>query len=282
MITSRLRLITTKVSILDLANSQPFDLSSCGLRWKQNRLWVKALDDASAVRLPAVTHSIWLQDCLRHSRIEAVCLDSSISQLDLERWLIACTETNKPVFLRLSSRSIFCRSVFPERQSPIDWRLKRLADWCGALLLLIGLSPLWLALALWILTHSSKPVLDSQWRVGRRGKLFQMLKFRVPPSGFWIQRSYLEHMPQLLNVLAGEMSLVGPRPWKPADALRHPDQPCLNALPGITGVWPLKRRSSGKFQLHSLDRDYLRHWSLGQDLRLLTTAIRVLGAVALS
>ncbi len=244
---SKIRLITTKISLLDLSKpAGVFEMASCGLKWKQNKLWVQALDRSNGVRLPAMTHAAWLQDCLHHSPVEAVCLDSSISQLDLERWLTACSQINKPVFLRLNNGS-----TLPESPSA-SWRLKRLADWCGALLLLLGLSPLGLALALWTRASASVPLLERDWRVGRRGKLFQMFKFR--PQTAWMQRSHLAHLPQLLNVLTGEMSLVGPRPWEPADALRCPDQPALNALPGISGIWQLSQATSPELSPpHGLD-----------------------------
>lgn len=299
MAVSNLRLSITKISLLNLSESlDPFERVACRLKWKQNKLWVKARDGASALQLPAMTHSSWLQDCLRHSQVEAVCLDYSISQLDLNRWLTACAESHKPVFLRLPTSA-----VLPECQSPTGWRLKRVADWLGALLLLIGLSPLWLWLSLWLLL-SPGPLLEREWRVGRRGKLFQMLRFRTEsrpriyamrpsgssglspaiPLGHWIRRSRLNDLPQLLNVLNGEMSLVGPSPWEPAEALRHPDLPCLNILPGMTGIWQLHHRLPAPQMRHpdSPDWDYSRNWSLNQDLLLLTRAtFRVLGRIAL-
>jgi lipopolysaccharide/colanic/teichoic acid biosynthesis glycosyltransferase len=124
-------------------------------------------------------------------------------------------------------------------------------------LMLLLLSPLLLLIALAIRTSSGKPVIFRQWRSGRYGRQFQLLKFRtmavqntegprltrsgdsrVTPVGRWLRKSKLDELPQFMNVLHGDMSLVGPRPdleefWQQTSA--HTRQ-ALALVPGITGA----------------------------------------------
>jgi lipopolysaccharide/colanic/teichoic acid biosynthesis glycosyltransferase len=160
-------------------------------------------------------------------------------------------------------------------------------------------------IALLVKTSSPGPIFFSQWRVGERGKLFRIIKFRtmvvnaeqlhhqvmghqtglhklkndprVTPVGRWLRKLSLDELPQLWNVLRGEMSLVGPRPWALYDAVRIgvAQRQRLNALPGITGAWQVNGRSH-LLDLHlvnSCDLHYLRTWSLWQDLKFLMLTI---------
>jgi lipopolysaccharide/colanic/teichoic acid biosynthesis glycosyltransferase len=158
-----------------------------------------------------------------------------------------------------------------------------------------------LGLMLLIRICSPGPVFFRQWRIGERGKLFRIIKFRtmivdaeklhhqvmanqkglhkreddprITPLGRWMRKYSLDELPQLVNVLRGEMSLVGPRPWALYDAVRisREGQKRLNALPGITGNWQVKARSN-QLDIEAVnhcDLEYLRTWSLWEDLKLL-------------
>ncbi|HEY9662477.1 MAG TPA: heterocyst development glycosyltransferase HepC, partial [Allocoleopsis sp.] len=195
--------------------------------------------------------------------------------------------------------------ALPRKTAKLPWWCKRLFDQSLAILVLLLLSPLLIGLALLIRSQSPGPVLFQQWRVGERGRLFQIYKFRtmidgaeqlhdqvmgnqaglhkhkndprITPIGQWMRKYSLDELPQLLNVLRGEMSIVGPRPWALYDAIRISPalRGRLNALPGMTGAWQITTRS------HLLDLDavtrcdleYLSSWSFRQDLKILLLTI---------
>jgi lipopolysaccharide/colanic/teichoic acid biosynthesis glycosyltransferase len=132
---------------------------------------------------------------------------------------------------------------------------KRLFDFCVALLALVLLSPLMLAVALWIKLDSPGPVFFRQERVGQHGRLFDIHKFRsmragatglpltvgadarITRAGTFLRRSRLDELPQLIDVLQGRMSLVGPRPEVPRYVAHYPAhlrERVLSVRPGIT------------------------------------------------
>lgn len=100
---------------------------------------------------------------------------------------------------------------------------------------------------------------------------------RITPLGRWLHKYGLDELPQLYNVLRGEISLVGPLPWALDDAVRiQPDvQKRLNALPGITGFWQVKARSKllSIDVVNRCDLRYLRQWSLWRDLQILLLTV---------
>lgn len=184
--------------------------------------------------------------------------------------------------------------------------LKRALDLAIAALLLLILAPLMLLLAAAVRYSSPGPALFRQQRVGRGGRLFWLYKFRtmradpsgpaitaagdrrITPIGRWLRRSKLDELPQLLNVLRGEMSLVGPRPEVPRYVERYtPDQRAVLAVrPGITGPSQISFRDEERLlasaekpeayyvdvlmpQKLAIDLQYVRHPSLTRDLQLL-------------
>jgi exopolysaccharide biosynthesis polyprenyl glycosylphosphotransferase len=187
-------------------------------------------------------------------------------------------------------------------------RLKRAVDIVLAGASLIVLSPALAVIAALIKTTSKGPLLYKSKRVGRGGRHFTFLKFRsmrvdpagratlarqnekrghifkirndprVTPVGRILRRYSLDELPQLVNVLCGEMSMVGPRPL-PAEDLDADGQSKgferwarerSQVLPGITGLWQIRGRSDLDFeQMVELDTLYIRRWSLGLDLRIL-------------
>jgi exopolysaccharide biosynthesis polyprenyl glycosylphosphotransferase len=184
----------------------------------------------------------------------------------------------------------------------VNW-LKRITDLAltGAGLLVIW--PLLVAIALAIKLDSPGPVLYRQQRVGKDGRLFDMFKFRsmfrdaekrraelsadneavgplfkirndprVTRVGRFLRRTSLDELPQLLNVLRGEMSLVGPRPPLPTEVEVYEEWHLgrLRAVPGMTGLWQVSGRSEVSFHdMVRLDLHYIRNWSLSLDLEIL-------------
>jgi lipopolysaccharide/colanic/teichoic acid biosynthesis glycosyltransferase len=176
------------------------------------------------------------------------------------------------------------------------------------------LSPVMLVIALLIRRDSSGPVLFRQWRRGRDGRPFRMLKFRtmvvdaerrlgdlearnesaggvlfklrndprVTRLGRFLRRSSLDELPQLINVLRGEMSLVGPRPLQLRDSERlAAEDPRgyarrLQVLPGLTGPWQVEGRSALDFQrMVELDCDYVANRSPSRDLQIIARTVLV-------
>jgi exopolysaccharide biosynthesis polyprenyl glycosylphosphotransferase len=185
----------------------------------------------------------------------------------------------------------------------VDFALKRTFDIVGATLLLMLLSPALLALAIAVRLSSRGPVLYRSTRVGIGQRPFPCLKFRtmhtdaeerqadleelneatgalfkirddprLTPVGKLLRRFSLDELPQLVNVLRGEMSLVGPRPLpqRDYDMLEDWHRKRYLVLPGITGLWQVSGRSELDFDdLVRLDFIYLEHWSLALDLTII-------------
>jgi sugar transferase EpsL len=168
--------------------------------------------------------------------------------------------------------------------------VKRALDLLGAVLGLIPLAPLMLGVALLIRLALGAPVLFRQSRAGCRGKPFVLYKFRtmsgardaagdllpderrLTRAGRWLRRTSLDELPSLLNVLKGEMSLVGPRPllleyldrYTPEQARRH------EVRPGLTGWAQVNGRNALTWEeKFRLDVWYVDHWSLWLDLAIL-------------
>ena len=183
---------------------------------------------------------------------------------------------------------------------------KRVIDLTASVLGLIALAPVFGLLGVAISLESRGPILFAQERVGLAGRRFRMLKFRtmrdgadgekqslvhlnhtgdprlfkipndprVTALGRWLRRWSLDELPQLWNVLLGDMSLVGPRPFFEADFVAYQDHHFrrLGAKPGITGLWQVKGRSAltDFEEVVRLDREYIERWSLWLDLYILT------------
>jgi len=188
--------------------------------------------------------------------------------------------------------------------------VKRTIDLVGALTALLLLSPLLLILALAIKTTSKGPVLFRQVRVGKKSQGFSMLKFRsmviehsaphpssvggeaamgpfpklkddprVTSVGRILRRTSLDELPQLWNVVRGEMSLVGPRPFVPDDDAWITDwaQRRYSVRPGITGLWQVSGRNNLTFEeMCRLDNLYVSCWSAGLDIRIMLRTLRAI------
>ena len=170
--------------------------------------------------------------------------------------------------------------------------LKRVIDFALASCIVIVTLPLWVAIAIWIKLSSTGPVFFKQERIGRHGRPFAMYKFRsmyttapkygrspedsrdprITPAGRFLRKTSLDELPQLLNVLQGEMALVGPRPEMPyiVDQYTPYEAQRLSVLPGITGFWQLS--ADRKFVIHeSLEYDlyYIEHRGVFLDLAVM-------------
>lgn len=284
-----------------LKQKQQADCASCYvLKWRQGQLLVKSSQQSKQIYTPPPESKQRLADCLKHSPIHLIRIEQALGEATLKLWADASEQANKKVFIRIPSNHEFFG-----KQGFFGWILKRLIDWSAAALLLLALSPLMLFLALVMRIYSPGPIFFQQWRVGKRGQLFRIIKFRtmmldaeklhhqvmadqrglhklkndprITPLGSWMRKYSLDELPQLFNVLRGEMSLVGPRPWALYDALRisQDGQKRLNALPGITGPWQIEARSNllDLDEVNELDLNYLRNWSLGRDLQILLLTV---------
>ena len=292
---------TSKLLNLDIEPSKiKGELALCNLKWRGKNLWVKNIPDNAQYNVPALTRKQWLENCLRNSWVKRICLDPAIGETGIKIWADTCHRADKPVFLRIPSNS-----NLPSSQQTKNWLIKRVFDWLAAALILTILSPLMICVALAIKILTPGPIFFRQWRVGARGKLFRVYKFRtmrvdaenfhhkvmgtqnglhklevdprVTSIGKWLRKFSIDELPQLINVLRGEMSLVGPRPWALYDALRLGDagRARLNAIPGITGSWQVAGRST-LLDLEAVtkwDLEYLNSWSLTKDLKILLLTI---------
>lgn len=176
--------------------------------------------------------------------------------------------------------------------------MKRLFDVMVSSVLLILASPILLVVSVVIVLGSPGGVLFRQERIGHQGKIFNILKFRsmvkeaskigpyyttdhdprITYVGRFIRRTSLDELPQLINVLKGDMSLVGPRPDVPAQRILYTDgewRERHSVRPGITGLAQATVRSSGtEEQRKALDLEYVRRASLWFDVWILLLTVR--------
>jgi lipopolysaccharide/colanic/teichoic acid biosynthesis glycosyltransferase len=128
-----------------------------------------------------------------------------------------------------------------------------------------------------MVTNADKKLADLRSRNEATGPLFKMRDDpRVTQVGRFIRRWSLDELPQLFNVLRGEMSLVGPRPPLPAEVEQYEDwqHGRLRAVPGLTGLWQVSGRSEVPFHdMVRLDLHYIRSWSLSLDIEIMLRTI---------
>ncbi len=190
-----------------------------------------------------------------------------------------------------------------------SFAVKRLIDVVVSLGLILLLSPLLLTFAILVWLHDRGPILFRQPRSGLHGKVFQCLKFRsmcldaedklkelakeneqdgpvfkikkdprITPIGRFLRKFSLDELPQLFNVLKGDMSLVGPRPPLPSEVVQYDwwQRRRLSVRPGITCIWQVWGRNRVSFQRWvEMDLYYIDNWSLWMDFKLLVRTVQV-------
>lgn len=187
---------------------------------------------------------------------------------------------------------------------------KRIFDIIASVIGLIILSPVFLIVAIAIKLDDGGPVFYDQIRVGRNGKKFKMFKFRsmrvnaedeieklqkhsevdgamfkmrndprVTKVGRFIRKTSIDEFPQLINVLIGQMSIVGPRPPLPREVKNYTeyDEQRLYVKPGCTGLWQVTARNSVGFQeMVNIDLDYIQNRSMWLDFKIILKTIKVI------
>ena len=196
-----------------------------------------------------------------------------------------------------------------EGKSVAFW-IKRYLDLVVSYLFLILLLPIFALIAILIKVDSPGPIFYKHYRIGLKGRQFRMWKFRtmvatasalqhtlesknqakggvlfklkVDPRctkvGRFLRRYSLDELPQIINVIKGEMSLVGPRPLAVRDAAQLPMDMLFrhDVLPGITGLWQIKGRSSLDVKdLYLWDSTYIEKWSLFLDMSILLQTVAI-------
>ena len=247
----------------------------------------------------------------RHTYFEQVEYVIRACELEgVEAWLVAdffATQISRTSFDELLDRPLLIFRTAPET----SWQsvIKHVMDLAGSFVLLILLSPLFLLIAIAIKIASPGPVFFCQQRSGQNGAPFTLYKFRtmitnaeqfkheleamnemsgpvfkvtndprITRVGRWLRRYSLDELPQLFNVLRGEMSLVGPRPLPVDEVKRFNDlahRRRLSVNPGITCLWQISGRNQIKDFKHwvRLDLEYIDNWSLWLDFKILLRTI---------
>ena len=231
----------------------------------------------------------------------------------VEAWITASfirTQIARPVFDSVGGKPMLVLRSTPE----LSWELlcKKIFDWMGAVLIILITLPLWLIAAIGIrLKSPGAPVFFSQMRAGRYGRPFRMWKFRtmvadaeqlldkikqqhgnqmagpvfkldgdprVFPFGAWLRKLSIDELPQLFNVVKGDMSLVGPRPLPLYEVAAFGDlshRRRLSVKPGITCEWQVSGRNkiTSFEEWVEMDLRYIDNWSLWLDFTILLRTI---------
>ena len=222
------------------------------------------------------------------------------SQLDRGNRETACKVED---FLPISNLN-YCK------KKPVQWLIKRAFDFAFSVLGLIIVFPILVLLVIIIKLDSNGPTILKQKRIGMNGKEFYMYKFRsmfqdaeeryellrtynqtnpvmfkmfddprVTKVGRFIRKYSLDELPQLFNVIKGEMSLIGPRPPLPHELEKYKNWHYVRfaTLPGLTGMWQVSGRSSVKDfdTVVKLDYKYISQWNLWFDLKIILKTIPV-------
>jgi exopolysaccharide biosynthesis polyprenyl glycosylphosphotransferase len=205
--------------------------------------------------------------------------------------------------------------VRPARHSTVQHAVKRVLDIALAAILLVLTSPVMAVAALLIKAHDRGPVFFRQVRVGRNGEPFTLIKLRtmevdaearladlrhrnerqgplfkvsgdprITPVGGLLRSAAIDELPQLFNVLAGRMSIVGPRPALPVEAAEFDDALQRRHLvrPGVTGLWQVEANHKASFEEYRrLDIFYVDNWSVAMDLAVVIDTVPFISRRAL-
>jgi exopolysaccharide biosynthesis polyprenyl glycosylphosphotransferase len=265
-------------------------------------------DLVCALHRHSVGRVIFLTSRTQLSRVEEAIGACEIE--GVEAWLVTDfirTSIARPVFQLFGSQPMLVFRSTPE----VSWSLliKRSVDLVGSLVGIAFLAPLMATVAILIRVSSPGPAIFAQMRCGKHGKAFKMYKFRsmysdsgqrrheleqfnqmtgpvfkldndprITPLGHWLRKYSIDELPQLFNVLAGQMSLVGPRPLPTYEVENFADpaqRRRLSVQPGITCLWQISGRSNIRdFETwNKLDLQYIDNWSIWLDFEILLFTI---------
>ena len=288
-----------------LTDEQRAELDICGRIDITTR---PVTDLVQAMHEKSVSRVIFAAQHVHFARIEEAV--QACETEGVEAWISADffqTSIARPTFDVLSGRLMLVFHSTPQ----VSWALlaKDVLDRVGAALLLLLSLPLWLIAIIGIRRHSPGPIFFRQERAGHYGKPFRMWKFRtmhvdaearradleasnemdgpvfkirndprIFPFGQFLRKFSIDELPQLLNVLRGEMSLVGPRPLPVYEIQRiekHAQRRRLSVKPGLTCLWQVSGRSGIKNfeEWVALDLKYIDNWSLWLDMEILAKTV---------
>ena len=291
-----------KYKVLGLVDSMPADLSGTSLRMlgrisDLEDILMRQVVDEVIVTLPLKSHYSTIE------RVIAVCERVGVQvQYGEELFDVSWSNHCRPT---VQEHRKFVLKMVPE---DYRHRIKRAFDFLGALFGLILCAPLFLVTAILIKATSTGPVFFKQERYGLGKRKFWIYKFRtmivdaekaqaalehmnensgpvfkifkdprITRIGAFLRKTSIDELPQLINVLKGEMSLVGPRPLNLRDVSRFSEAWLMRRFsvkPGITCLWQISGRSNVSFDRWiELDLQYIDHWSLQLDFRILAMTL---------
>ncbi len=171
--------------------------------------------------------------------------------------------------------------------------IKRGIDILLSAIALVLLSPLFLAVSLAIKVDSKGPIIFKQKRTGKNGKIFDLYKFRSMVAendvydfkcqdkhtrvGNFIRKTSIDELPQLINIIKGDMTFIGPRPWIPDyyDNMTEKQRHRYDVLPGITGLAQTSGRNNlSIFEKINYDLEYVENYSLKEDIKIIVKTIK--------
>ncbi len=241
----------------------------CNIQWRQGQLLVKQPGHLKQPPLIPLEHQEYLVKCLKHSPINLVRIDPILGEAKLKLWADACEQATKHMFLYIPP------TAKQGKSNVVIWqKLRQVTEWLTALIILVLLAPVMLLIMAFMRLNSKKSLFEREWHIGKRGRLFRTFKFRTNKINLsvldgelidcqeslnkldgkyrfidverWLSNYGLENLPQLFNVLRGEMSLFGSHclTLEEAVCLTPQQQYKLNRLPGIIGFWEAESESN--------------------------------------
>lgn len=294
---STILLKTTKVFILQALSpsSVPREENLCSLKWKCGILWISRAKNPES-HLAALENLQWLKQCLKNSSANLICVDSNLGETEITFWADSCKQANKKIFIRLIHRTKLTKI-----NSTLSWVIKCVLDRIIAFLLLSLLSPIFIVLLVLPYLKSKKLIFYRDWKIGKRGRLFQAFEIKSvsgetqakKSAGIgnqnillsqnrrtkilildrFVKKLALYKLPQLVNVICGEMSIVGPRALTLRDIFRENSKYTyhLNILPGIIDPCQVEINPTplNFEQNFYLEYKYLEDWNLMKDIKIL-------------
>jgi lipopolysaccharide/colanic/teichoic acid biosynthesis glycosyltransferase len=243
---------------------------------------IEQLDaDMVVIAIPTISHDRFL-------RVYLECQAAGVTVTSVPNQAISSDQFNDYIDMD----GFFLQTIGASKSKDLYEATKRAFDIVAAAALLVMVAPIFAVLSFLIPRDSAGPVFFRQKRVGRNGKLFEVLKFRsmrtdapayaVSPDksydpritrlGRFLRKSSLDELPQLINVMRGDMSLVGPRPEMPfiVEGYNERERGRLSVKPGITGLWQIS--ADRNFPIHEnllYDLYYVRFRNFFMDLAIL-------------